>query len=53
VEDNDVSVEWTVRVPRGINLTARTVNGGLHPGSLDGEVKATTVNGSIRLLQAR
>ena len=29
VQNNDVSVEWEVQVPRGVNLTARTINGGI------------------------
>lgn len=49
VRNNDVSVDFTVRVPRGVRLAARTVNGDLELGSLDGAVVARTVNGSIEL----
>lgn len=48
-EDNDVSVKFTVRVPRGVNLHAQTVNGGIEAMSIDGDVKAQTVNGGVRV----
>lgn len=44
---NDVSVEFTVRLPKGVRITATTVNGGLDIDGVDGEVVAHTVNGSI------
>ena len=44
---NDVSVEFTVRVPKGVRITASTVNGGLDITGADAEVDAHTVNGSI------
>ena len=44
---NDVSVEFTVRLPKGVSITATTVNGGLDIDGVDGEVVAHTVNGSI------
>jgi DUF4097 and DUF4098 domain-containing protein YvlB len=47
--DNDVDVHFTVKVPRGVSFTARTVNGDVEATGLDGDAKATTVNGSIRL----
>jgi hypothetical protein len=49
VSDNDVKVDFDVRVPRGVRLAAHTVNGDLDLGRLDGDVEARTVNGSIRL----
>ena len=46
---DDIVVEWEVKVPAGVRLVARTVNGGLELVDLAGPVEATTVNGSIRL----
>ena len=45
--NNDVKVEFTVRVPSGANLAARTVNGGIEARDLDGRVEVSTVNGSV------
>lgn len=46
--NNDVKVEFTVRVPAGTNLVARTVNGGVEARDLDGRLDLTTVNGSVQ-----
>jgi len=48
-EDNDVSVKFTVSVPRGVNLSAQTVNGGIEARSIDGDVRAHTVNGGVNV----
>jgi len=48
-EDNDVSVDFTVHLPAGLELYANTVNGDVEAEGLGGTVKAYTVNGSIRL----
>ena len=48
-EDNDVSVKFTVSVPRGVNLSVQTVNGGIEAMSIDGDVKAQTVNGGVKV----
>ena len=48
-EDNDVSVKFTVSVPRGVNLSAQTVNGGIEARSIDGDVRAHTVNGGVKV----
>lgn len=47
--ENDVVVNFTVRVPRGVNLTAETVNGAVEARSIDGDVRARTVNGSVQV----
>ncbi len=47
-KDNDVRVDFTVRVPAGANLVARTVNGGIEARDLDGAVDLTTVNGGVK-----
>jgi cytoskeletal protein CcmA (bactofilin family) len=49
VENNDVEVEWTVRVPNGVRLVAITVNGGIEATNLPADVNARTVNGDVRL----
>lgn len=45
--DNDVSVDFTVSVPAGVDLVGTTVNGSVKADDLDGNVIATTVNGRI------
>lgn len=40
-------IKWTVKVPRGIAVDLRTVNGGVKMTGLDGEVRARTTNGGI------
>lgn len=44
---NDVSVEFTVRVPAFARVDANTVNGALEIGAVEGTVRARTVNGDI------
>lgn len=41
-------VEWTVKVPRGVTVDLRTVNGGVRLSGLSGEVHAKTTNGGVR-----
>jgi hypothetical protein len=47
--NNDVEVEFTVLVPAGVRLAARTVNGSVEAVSLQSDVEARTVNGQIEL----
>ena len=47
VQNNDVKVEWEVQVPRGVNLVARTINGGIDAQDLSSNVVARTINGGI------
>ena len=49
VDNNDVNVDFTVRVPEGVNLVASTVNGGVEASDLAGDVRVHTVNGGIKL----
>ncbi len=49
VRNNDVSVNFTVRVPTGIEFIVRTVNGEISATSLTGNVDSRTVNGSINI----
>jgi hypothetical protein len=50
--DNDTVVDFDVRVPAGVAFTGRTVNGEVNAESLQGDVQAHTVNGSIRVSTA-
>ena len=45
--DNDVSVDFVVRVPRGVNVAPGTVNGSVRVSDVTGEVRASTVNGAV------
>jgi len=47
--DNDVRVNFTVRVPAGVRFVGHTVNGEVEAANLSGDVEAHTVNGSIRV----
>jgi len=49
VSNNDVKVEFTVRVPAGVQFIGRAVNGEVEAASLAGDVEAHTVNGRIRI----
>jgi hypothetical protein len=39
---------WTVKVPRGVSVDLRTVNGGIRVANLDGDVRARSTNGGIK-----
>jgi len=47
--NNDVEVDFVVRVPRGVHFEGNTVNGDAEAMNLDGDVDISTVNGSARL----
>jgi len=47
--DNDVKVNFTVRVPAGVRFAGHTVNGEVEAANLSGDVEAHSVNGSIRV----
>jgi hypothetical protein len=53
VRNSDVSVAFTVAVPAGVSLIARTVNGSVEAADLDSDVTARAVNGSLRIATAR
>jgi hypothetical protein len=46
-DDNDIEVEFTVRVPRGVNIDVGTVNGSVDVRGVTGEVNASSVNGGV------
>ena len=50
VRDNDVEVAYTVRVPNGVRLLARTTNGIVDVNGLTDDVDVSTTNGSIRII---
>jgi DUF4097 and DUF4098 domain-containing protein YvlB len=47
--NNDVVVDFEVRVPRGVKLAARTVNGAVRASGLTADAIGTTVNGGVRI----
>lgn len=49
VQDNDVTVDFTVRVPAGVRLAARNVSGDVHAEGLRGYVEARSVSGDVRI----
>lgn len=49
VRDNDVKVDFTVALPKGVRLLARTVNGAVKAAGLESDVEARTVNGGIEI----
>jgi hypothetical protein len=44
---NDVSVEFEIRVPKGVKVGVWSVNGGVSVDGVTSEVRAGTVNGSV------
>ena len=48
-EDNDVTVDFEVQVPAGVEFHGTTVNGEMSAEGLKADVKAGTVNGSVRV----
>jgi DUF4097 and DUF4098 domain-containing protein YvlB len=49
VRNNNVTVDFKVRVPAGVEFSGRTVNGGITVNSLASNVSSHTVNGSISI----
>ena len=41
-------IEWTVKIPKGVIVDLRTVNGGVRINGLQGEVHAKTTNGGVK-----
>ena len=50
--NNDVNVDFTVRVPKGVRFVARTVNGQVEAKALEADTEGHTVNGNVRLSTA-
>lgn len=49
VQNNDVSVDFTVKVPTGVRFSGRTINGGVDALRIGADADASTVNGSINI----
>jgi hypothetical protein len=49
VRDNDVSVDFQVKVPAGVRFVGRTVNGGITATGIQADAEAHTVNGGVEL----
>jgi Toastrack DUF4097 len=47
VQNNDVTVRFTVHVPAGVHFVGKTVNGDVEAMRLNGDLALSTVNGSI------
>ena len=47
VQNNDVTVRFTVHVPAGVTFVGQTVNGEVEANRLNGDVDLSTVNGSV------
>jgi DUF4097 and DUF4098 domain-containing protein YvlB len=47
--NNDVNVEFRVKVPAGVNFVGRTVNGGISASGIAANAEAHTVNGGVEL----
>ncbi|MBD0327279.1 MAG: DUF4097 family beta strand repeat protein [Pyrinomonadaceae bacterium] len=52
VRDNDVTVDFTVKVPAGVRFNGRTVNGDVEAAGIGADVDVSTVNGSINVTAA-
>lgn len=50
--DNDVKVEFTVRVPAGVRFVGRTVNGGIEARDLTADAEVYSVNGGVTVSTA-
>ncbi|HEU5133415.1 MAG TPA: DUF4097 family beta strand repeat-containing protein, partial [Pyrinomonadaceae bacterium] len=47
--NNDVRVDFTVRVPAGVRFVGRTLKGQVEAASLKSDIEAFTVNGNVRV----
>jgi len=50
--DNDVKVDFTVRVPDGVRFVGRTVNGGVEAEGLGADAEVYSVNGAVSVSSA-
>jgi len=48
-ENNDVTVDFEVQVPAGVEFNGQTVNGEMSAEGLKGDVRASSVNGSVKV----
>ena len=52
LSENGGTIDFTVRVPKGVRFVARTVNGLVEATSLEADAEAHTINGNVRLSTA-
>jgi hypothetical protein len=52
-DNNDVSIDFTVLMPRGVNVVAATVNGPVSVSGATENVEAATVNGDVTVESGR
>jgi len=50
--NNNVNVDFMVRLPKGVRFVGRTVNGQVEAKALEADTEAHTVNGNVRLSTA-
>lgn len=50
--NNDVSVDFVIAVPRGVNIRGSTVNGDLRVNGATEEVRVSTVNGNVNAVSS-
>jgi len=48
-DNNDVNVEFTIRLPQGVRLAARTVNGGVDVRMVRSDILVRSVNGKLSI----
>lgn len=53
MDNNDVEVEYHVKVPAGAHFRAKTVNGSVSARDLGGPVEAHTVNGAVDIVTSQ
>ncbi|HZB45411.1 MAG TPA: DUF4097 family beta strand repeat-containing protein, partial [Pyrinomonadaceae bacterium] len=49
VQNNDVKVDFVVRVPAGVRFAGRTVNGNVDATGMGADVDASAVNGNVKI----
>lgn len=52
VQNNDVEVNFEVKVPAGVNFTGETVNGDVEAAELPADAEVATVNGDVEVTAA-
>ena len=51
-DNNDVEVDFTIKLPAGVDFVGRTVNGDLEADNLGADADVSTVNGSVDVTAA-
>jgi hypothetical protein len=52
VRDNDTSVDFEIRIPRGVNFYGATVNGEVEAEGLPADARVSSVNGDVTVTSA-